>query len=94
MKNTKYIITGIIFLIVCLSIVQITVSNILSTDGITLNNFTSQIDALKKENAVLREEVYTASSLTTISNDAGKLGFVEAKTPIVIANSLPLAIKQ
>lgn len=84
--------------IVVLSLVQITVSNMLSTGGIELSSVQSQIDNLQKENAILKEQIYSVASLTYIASEAEKLGYVEGvntkSSVLVIANPQPLAIRQ
>ena len=81
--------------VIALSIVQISVSNMLSTEGIELAQIQSQSDSYQKDNAILKEKIYSVASLTHIGQVAQKLGYVEGvnKTTLVIANPQPLAIK-
>lgn len=78
---------------VSLSIIQIVVSSKLSTDGITLDKINASLQNYETENAVLREKVYEASSLTHIASQAASMGFVENEVPISLSGPLPLAVK-
>lgn len=91
-----YILLGILGLtIVVLSLVQITVSNMLSTGGIELAAVQSQIQDYQKDNAILKEQIYSIASLTHVATQADKLGYVQGVSTktLVIANPQPLAIK-
>lgn len=81
-------------IIVILSIVQIIVSNNLSTKGVLLGKLEDEIKAYKKENYLIREKLLLASSFTNIASKAGSLGFVDDKSQIVLSPSLVLAVKQ
>lgn len=93
MKKPLLLIIFFIITIISLSIVQVVVSNKLSTTGIELENLQSQINKYKKENTILEEKVLEASSLINVSKKAKDLGFVEAKSQIYLSSPLPLAIK-
>lgn len=82
----------LVLLIAC-SLTQISVSNNLATQGITLAKIQTEIDATKQQNMILAEQLYTASSYTHIASQAATLGFVEAKAPIFISNQTPIALK-
>ncbi len=70
------------------------ISNFLSTDGIALASMQDKIGLLEKQNMEISEKVYSLSSLTTIASCAATLGFVDARSEVVLANPLPLALKQ
>lgn len=95
MKRGYILITILGLLVVILSVVQISISNMLSTGGIELAKVQSQIDTYQKQNAILKEQIYSIASLTHIAQQAQKLGYVQgiSKTTLVIANQAPLAIK-
>lgn len=93
MKKTKLFITSIVLMIIFLSVIQVVVSNSLSTVGVTLVKLQKEISFYKKENAILREKLLTASSLTNIASHAAELGFVEEKTYVLLPAPLPLAVK-
>lgn len=83
-----------VVLLVVSTLMQISVSNGLTTEGIKLSNIQDQIDATKKENMLLAERVYTDSSYSHIASQAARIGFVEAKSSIFISDPGPLALKQ
>lgn len=96
MKRSYILLSLLGLIIVLLSVVQISVSNLLSTGGITLANVNSSVLDLEKQNAILKEEIYSIGSLTNVSALANKLGYVEVQdksTLIILANFKPLAIK-
>jgi cell division protein FtsL len=93
MKKPILFIALIITIIVGLSIVQVSVSNSLSTTGIELAKFEEQISAYKKENEQLSEQLLTVSSFDNIASKAADMGFVEEKKHIVYTNPLPIAAK-
>lgn len=77
-----------------LSIVQIVVSNRLSTTGIALGTIEEDLKQYKEKNALLEEKVLVTSSLTSIASSASSMGFVEKNSRIVLVDSLPLALKR
>jgi cell division protein FtsL len=93
MRKQIIFIVIIISIIVGLSIIQVSVSNSLSTTGIELAKIEEQIEAYKKENAQLSEEVLTASSFNTIASKAATMGFVELKKHVVLTSPVPIAAK-
>ena len=80
-----------IAIIVGLSVVQVVVANSISTTGIELSKIQQDIASLKKQNAILHENVLTASSFTQIASRASEMGFEEGKSTLVISEPLPLA---
>lgn len=78
-------------IIIALSLVQVVISNSISTTGIELGKLQDEISLLKKKNAVLHEQVLVASSLTNIASRAGELGFKDSSSPLVISREVPLA---
>lgn len=89
-----YFIFFLTFVIFTLTIVQIVVSNSLSTSGISLANVNREINQYKKENTFLRERLLEASSLTNIEKKALTMGFGREGTEFVIVAPLPLALKR
>lgn len=94
MKKTKNLIVAVICFIVLLAVIQVTVSNSFTTDGIQLSKTQEKIATLKKENTLLREQLYTKSSYTNIASAAATLGFIESRSSIFLDAPLPIAIKQ
>ena len=91
MKRPVLFIIANITIIVVLSVIQVVVANSISTTGIELGELNHKISSIKKENEILREQVLTGSSLTTIASKAGELGFESKKAQLVISDQLPLA---
>ncbi len=94
MKKQILIISGLTLIAVCLLMVKTFVSNDISTSGELLGQIKEKSNEYKMENAILGEELYAMVSLTNLSKEASKLGFVDQKNVVSLSNSLPLAIKQ
>lgn len=92
MKRPIICISILVIIVISLSIVQIFISNKLSTSGIELAIIQFKIGKYKVENAILAEKLLTASSYTYISNKAEIEGFIESKSPIYISREFPIAI--
>lgn len=80
-------------IIVVLTVLQVGVSNRLSTTGFTLAKIQQDIIDLHLKNTRLSEQVLSESSFTRIASQAATLGYVEAKNPFFISPQLPLARK-
>lgn len=95
MKRTYLILAFLVTSIVILSVIQISLSNILTTGGIQIETMQQQLVLLQKDNASLKEQMYSLASLTHIAEVASKEGFIaDQKTAFVTNNSTtPLAIK-
>ena len=86
---------GILFLtIVVLFGVRAAVSNRLSTSGVGLGKTQDEIIKYRTQNIQLKEKIYSLSSLSHVSSEAAKLGFVESKTNFALTRSRPIALKQ
>ncbi len=94
MNRTK-IFFALLFGIVALSaVIQVSASNFLSTDGIDLAQVQNRIEALKKENILLKQKIYASASLTEIASEAATLGFIPSNDTVFIdTSSQPIAIK-
>lgn len=93
MTLSRIIIIGLMSTIAGLAVLQITTSNMLSTDGIDLGNMQSRLAQLKKENTLLREKIYTVGSLTHVASVAAGLGFVPEKSAEFIPTTQEVALK-
>ncbi|MFH1833057.1 MAG: hypothetical protein ABH816_02710 [Candidatus Levyibacteriota bacterium] len=91
MKKPVFFLTFLILIAVSLTIVQIFVSNRISTTGLVLSNFEEEANNYERENSLLKEKLLTISSLNYIASQAGQLGFVEDKSKIFLVEPLPLA---
>ena len=94
LKNTTKLLILLIAIAGGLLLSRIILSSAFSVDGIALARVQAQIAAIERENMLLAEKLYTASSYATVAQDATSLGFVEEKSQITISGSSPLAIKQ
>lgn len=94
MKLTTKIILGLVLIVTGLLITRVVLSSAFSVDGITLEKINNRLAQLQKEDMLLKEKVYTQSSLTMIASDAAQMGFVEEKTQIAINGTSSLAIRQ
>lgn len=91
MKKTYSFVAFLSGIILFLSLVQIVISNRLSTTGVTLGKLHDEIAFYKTENTILAEKLLVATSLNRIASSAAEIGFAEAKTPIVFSEGLPIA---
>lgn len=94
MKKPAILIILLIVTVVALSIFKTFVSNKISTSGTVLGAIEEKINYYKTENALISEKLYTLSSLTSVSEKADKLGFVDEKSTFVLTNPVPIALKQ
>ncbi len=90
-QQSKILITIIISIVIVLSVVQVTVSNSLSTTGITLSKIEQETSLYKQENALLREKYLLYGSFTQIASKAAALGFIEGRSQVVVGNIVPIA---
>lgn len=94
MRKPTIFVMFIVATIVFLSIIQIVVSNSLSTTGIELDSLDDKIKSYRKENSLLEEKLLQASSLTTIDSKAKILGFTEVKSEMVLTAPFTFALKR
>jgi|GEM_PF-1341336 len=95
--NKAYIILGsLFFIILALIIVNITLNNFMSTQGIAFSQIQTKLQDLQKENVILEDQVLKLSSLTRIASESATMGFTPetAKTQIALSNNIPLAYNQ
>ena len=93
MKKSALLIFILVFAVVLLSIVKTFVSNNVSTAGVVLGDTQEKLSTLKTQNAILSQKLYEISSLTSISQRAKDLGYVDGKTSYVLNSKLPIAAK-
>lgn len=94
MNLSRIFLISLISIVTILAVVQITASNFLATDGIDLASIKNQIAALKKENLILKQQIYTLSSLTEVASKAAILGFVPENNIVFLNKPQSLAINQ
>jgi hypothetical protein len=93
MKKSYKIIIFLFGMIVALSVGKAILQNTLSTSGIFVGKIEQEISFYKTQNAILSEELLTASSLVNISDKAEQAGFTDEKNLMVIKTSKSLAIR-
>lgn len=77
-----------------LIVIEIILTNQLVAEGRTVRSVDMAIDALRQENAILTQQVASASALLTISVKATEMGFVApAKSQFItlVPSELPVA---
>lgn len=97
MKRYTYIAGVVTIVIVILSVIQISISNMLSTGGIHLSELQQKVAYYQRENAMLREKIYSQASLTAISEKAEKEGFAPQgkQTALIITDhTTSVALRQ
>lgn len=93
MKKTGLFITSLVLIIIVLSVVQVVVSNRLSTTGIELSSLQNDLKTYKKENSILSEKILIASSFVNIDAIAKDSGFVKNKSVLFVSTPLPIALR-
>lgn len=94
MKKPIILISILFFVILGLFVARSAISNRISTSGVELGKTQDTLKKYKTQNTMLREEISTLSSLTTISSAAAKNGFVESKSAFAISAARPIALRQ
>lgn len=94
MKKPISFITFLTSTILILSVVQVMVSNRLSTTGTMLGNLQDGIKDYKTQNTLLSEKLLSISSFEYIASRAAELGFTHEKSSVALTDPLPLAVKQ
>ena len=93
MKKSYIVMIFLLGLVMILSIGKAILHNALSTSGILVSKAEQEINFYKTQNAILSEELLTASSLTNIAEKAEQSGFTNENTLIVLKTSRPLAVR-
>lgn len=93
MKKPYIIITFLLGLVIVLSVGKAVLQNTLTTSGIFVSRAEQEINFYKTQNAILSEDLLTASSLVNITEKAAKSGFINENALMVIGTSRPLAVK-
>ncbi len=83
------------FLVIILAAGQIWITNELAGLGASVHDVDVRIEAIKEENALLTQQVASASSLLLIEQKAREMGFVDPdKSSFLLLSDLPLAFGQ
>lgn len=94
MKRSYFIIIFLLGVVISLSITKAILHNMLSTSGVFVSKVEQEINFYKTQNAILSEELLTASSLTNINEKALAVGFTNENTLMTLKASRPLAIRR
>ena len=81
-----------VFALLLLVVAQAVVSNNVSTIGVDLSELEAKKEVLRKENALLKEQLLMASSYTVIAEKVEKDGYVSVSKQMTF-DPLPLAIR-
>lgn len=65
----------------------------ITTSGLELGEIQEKTSAYKTENAILKEKIYSLSSLNHVSETAEKVGFVESKSTFAVGGPRPIALR-
>ncbi len=79
-------------IVIFLLVLQVVVSNRLSTAGIELNRIENDVRNLTQENEILEERIASASALLTLKEKAFEPGFTRQVSPVFLAHDLPVAL--
>jgi hypothetical protein len=77
-------------LIVVLMIASVTLTNRNVDESLVVSDLTDSITSLQNQNTILRAQVATAGSLSTLSTKIAEAGFVES--PKVVALPTPASV--
>lgn len=94
MKRPILILIALFITTLSLMFLKIVVANRITTNGIELGVMQNKIQQYDTQNLVLQEQLLSYASLHTISEKAGKMGFIQAKSDYFVAAPLHVAIKQ
>lgn len=88
-----FLLTVIIFAVISLTVVQVVVSNKLSTAGKELSQITDKIEEQKLANEILKAQIASMSAFTNIAKNAQKLGYARDNSPLVLGGKELFALR-
>ncbi|MDO8658589.1 MAG: hypothetical protein Q7K55_07635 [Candidatus Levybacteria bacterium] len=94
MKRSISFLTFLTGIIIFLGVVQVTVSNRLSTAGLEIAKLQEETKKYNNENSIMSESLLLSTSLTNIASTAAEIGFVKSGSQFFLSTPLPLAVKQ
>ncbi|MBI2442572.1 MAG: hypothetical protein HYV40_01530 [Candidatus Levybacteria bacterium] len=94
MKKLLFLFTGLLSIIIVLTITRAVVSNTLSTSGIDLNRLDDEIHTYKRETALMEEKLLHAAAYTTLQEEAKKRGYEQATSQIILSSPIPMALNR
>lgn len=94
MKKPFLIIATLIIIILGLSFVRSIISNSMSTSGSLLSDIQEKSQVYELENSIMKEKIYSYSSLASVASEAARLGFVDHKSVVSFSEKMPIAVRQ
>ena len=91
MKKPIFLLAILIIVTLGLFLTRMVISNTISTSGVALGKTQDELVKYKTENTLLREKIFTFSSLSNISSAAGQIGFVGSKSNFALSKTRPIA---
>ncbi len=91
MKKSVFVLAILILVIVGLFITRTAISNKISTKGVELGKTQDELVKVRTENVILREKIYSLSSLTHVASEAARIGFVDSKSNFALTKAKPIA---
>lgn len=86
------LILGILFIIIGILFgVRTVASTRITTSGLELGRIQDATHEYKTQNTILKEKIFSLSSLTQVSEAASKEGFVEGKSTFAVSGARPIA---
>lgn len=91
MKKPIFVLAILVLIIVGLFITRTAISNRISTKGVALGKTQDDLIRYKTENVILKEKIYSLSSLTHVASEAARIGFVDGKSNFALTKAKPIA---
>lgn len=92
MRKPIFVLAILILIIVGLFITRTAISNKISTKGVALGKTQDELTAYKTENVIIREKIFSLSSLTYVASEAARIGFVDGKSNFALTKAKPIAV--
>ncbi|MDP3998000.1 MAG: hypothetical protein Q8P89_00080 [bacterium] len=92
-RRLRWTMSLAVILVFVLGMVQLIVSNRLSDLGEEIETEKVKTESLTLENRLLEEQLRQKESLINVSEEAKKLGFIEAKSIYYLIPQIPVAMK-
>ncbi len=91
MRKPIFVLAILILVIAGLFITRTAISNKISTKGVALGKTQDELAKVRTENVIIREKIYSLSSLTHIASEAARIGFVDSKSNFALTKARPIA---
>lgn len=94
MKKPLIILTFLFVTIGALVLVRSVVSASITTSGLELSQINEESSELRTKNAILRKDIFSLSSLISISDRAVKVGFVDSSSVFSVSSKQTIALSE